>query len=131
MVYDTTQHLSDLVAPFNQQAQHFSIHQYLDKRPVLFKTNHYMNSFLPSTIKIWNALSNEIKQNRSISNFKHFLSTKSPRCKIPPYYLISSRSEDKLLPNCSLPNAHLHSRNIVESPNCLGSLDSHPDWPKL
>ena len=58
-----------------------------------YKTNHYMNSFLPSTIKLWNALINEIKQNPSISNSKHILSTKSPRRKIPLYYLTGSRIE--------------------------------------
>lgn len=83
----------------------------------------YMNSFLSSTIELWNALPNEIKQNPSISNFKHFLSTISSRRTIPLYFLTGIRSEQILHPklrlNCSLLNAHLHSRNIVKSPNYL------------
>ena len=46
-----------------------------------------MNSFLPSQVKLWNALPNEMEQNPSISNLKHFLSTKSLRRKIPPLSL--------------------------------------------
>lgn len=124
MVYETTlQYLSDLVPPFNQQTHHYTARQYLFIRPVLCKTKNYMNYFLPSFFKLWNALSNEIKQYPSISNLKHFLSTKSPRRKNPPYYLIGSQIEQslhtRLLLNCSLLNAHLHPRNIVKSPNCL------------
>ena len=66
-------------------SHHYTTRQYLNIGPVLCKTNHYMNSFLPFTIELWNALPNEMKQNPSRSNFKHFLSTKRPRREIPLY----------------------------------------------
>lgn len=77
-----------------------------------------MNSFLPSTVKLWNALPNEMEQNPSISNLKHFLSTKSLRRKIP--HLSHWQSQrTHFAYKCSLLDANQHSHNIAKSPNCL------------
>ena len=71
--------LSDFVQPFNQYAHYYNTRPYLYIRPVPCKTNHYINSFLPSTIKLQNALPNEIKQNPLIFSINQ-MSQKHSSC---------------------------------------------------
>ena len=111
--------LSDRVPPFNQQGHHNTA---LFIRPVLCNTNHYiwiLLAFYNLTMECFA----QWKQTKSINIKVQTFSSTSFRRKIPPYVLTGSRSEQILHPilrlNCNLLNAHLHSRRIVKSPNCL------------
>ena len=86
-----------------------------------YKTTHYKNSFLPSTISLWNSLPDDVKKNPSISHLKRHLNKniKPP----PPYFLTGSRQvqilHTRLRMNCSSLKYHLFSKNIVDSPLCV------------
>ena len=80
----------------------------------------YYNSFLPSVIRAWNDLSEEVRNSATISTFKCKLNSniKSP----PKYYFhgtqIGQIYHARLRTNCSSLNQHLFSKNIVNSPLC-------------
>ena len=79
MVYGITpQYLSDLVPPQNQDIHNHSTRQKCNIKQVKCRTDYYSNSFIPSTIKLWNELPDSIKQNPSLSNFKRYLNVNNP-----------------------------------------------------
>ena len=86
---------------------------------VLTQTFFY-NSFLPSTIRAWNDLSDDIKAAPSVASFKHQLNKDLRK---PPTFFNSGTRRGQILHarlrmDCSSLNAHLHKKNIVPSPSC-------------
>ena len=57
--------------------------------PMYANTNMFFNSFFPSTIRAWNELSEEIKEENTVSAFKYRLNRnkRSP----PKYYNVGTR----------------------------------------
>ena len=80
----------------------------------------FYNSFIPSTIRAWNDLSDEIKTAPSVASFKYRLNNNLK--KPPKYYDTGSRIGQilhaRLRMECSSLNAHLYRKNIVPSPTC-------------
>ena len=78
------------------------------------------NSFLPSTISVWNSLPDEAKLVDNISDFKMALDINKPRSN-PLFYYGKRRQQvlhTRLRTNCSSLNKHLYDRNLVISPLC-------------
>ena len=83
-------------------------------------TQLYYKSFLPSVTRDWNGLSEETRNSPSLSTFKHHLDaslTKSPK-----FFFDGKRLGQiyhaRLRMRCSSLNAHLYSKNIIDSPLC-------------
>lgn len=84
------------------------------------RTQLYYNSFLPSVIRSWNGLAEDVRNCNSTASFKHRLNT---NLKPPPrYYFVGKRLgqilHTRLRSNCSSLKQHLFSKNIVQSPLC-------------
>ena len=80
----------------------------------------FYNSFLPSTIRAWNELADEIKAAPSVACFKFRLNRNLT--KPPKYYNSGTRQGQiihaRLRMQCSSLNADLYRKNIVPSPSC-------------
>ena len=106
--------LSDLVPP------HVRVRNSNDIQTVHAWTNLYFNSFLPATVRDWNNLPLHVRQSDSLESFKKYLN--SDLTPSPSFYSAGSRLgqvlHTRLRLECSSLNAHLCSRNLVESPLC-------------
>ena len=91
------------------------------------RTNLFFNSSLPSTIRAWNNLSEDIRNANTVTSFKHRLNRNR---QIPAkYFNAGSRIDQILHPRlrmeCSSLNSHLYRKNIVPTPSCeCGSFES-------
>ena len=79
-----------------------------------------ITSFLPSTIRAWNELSDEIKSAPSVASFKFRLN--GDLHKPPKYYNAGSQigqiMHARIRMECSSLSSHLYKKNIVPSPSC-------------
>ena len=84
------------------------------------RTSYYQNSFLPSSVKLWNNLPLEVRNNQSKYSFKHFLNRNL--VKIPKYYNFGCRKSQILLARLRLQSSllkdHLFRKNIIDSNLC-------------
>ncbi|XP_033751862.1 uncharacterized protein LOC117335784 [Pecten maximus] len=121
MIFDLTPpYLSNLLPQRRMDVHQYNTRDADNLNNVFCKTNFYKNSFLPSSIDLWNSLPPDIKNSPSLSNLKKYLHRHSPT--VPPYYSYGKRSDQvhhaRLRMNCSSLNAHLFSRNLIDSPVC-------------
>jgi len=91
------------------------------------RTSLYYNSFIPSSIRLWNWQPDNIRLSPSIQALKYSL--KSNISSKPFYYYTCSRLGQilhcRLRMQCSSLNQHLYRKNIVDSPKCIcGSTES-------
>ena len=91
------------------------------------KTKLYSDYFLPSSIKLWNRLSIDTRNSRSLNIFKERIKTQNSKC--PAHYYSGTRLgqilHTRLRMNSSSLNEHLFIRNLVDSPNCAcGQVES-------
>ena len=88
--------------------------------PIRTRTTQFSNYFLPSTVRSWNLQPHVVKHSTSINSLKLYFKSKVP--KKPLYYYTGTRIGQimhcRLRMQCSSLNAHLFSKNIIESPNC-------------
>ncbi|KAJ8310536.1 hypothetical protein KUTeg_012401 [Tegillarca granosa] len=88
----------------------------------LCRTSSYFNSFLPSTIKLWNELPITIKSATSIASFKSKLKSYFYTSEINPSFNYGSRVEN--IHHCQLRNfssnlkRHLFDHFIENDPSC-------------
>ena len=72
--------------------------------------------------ELWNDLTPEIQQASTLNTFKHLLNRRMRIPPVPPYYFFGPRKlqvlHTRLRTGCSSLNAHLHAKNISDSPNC-------------
>ena len=92
-----------------------------DQIPLIHcNTQLYRDSFLPSTIRDWNALSSSSKNSTTYRSFKGSLLRPRTTCK--PFYNVGNRQgqilHTRLRLGCSSLNYDLHRRSLVESPLC-------------
>ena len=85
------------------------------------RTAFYYNSFLPSTVRDWNALSPTIRNSAILNTFKNrFYNTQGERISLPKYISNVQTTREgqiyhtRLRLECSALNQHLHSKNIIE-----------------
>ena len=99
----------------------------------LSRTNHHFNSFFPSCIRLWNNLTQSIKDSSSLSSFKTALSKHLNPPKIPSYYFIGTRRgqilHTRLRTRCSALKHHLYIRNLEPNPYCpCGQIESNSHY---
>lgn len=117
----TPNYLSDLLPPLVHETTTYNLRNSNHIQTVHANTNLFFNSFIPSTIRAWNSLSDDVKSAPSVASFKFRLNRdlKKP----PRYYNIGTRIGQilhaRLRMECSALNAHLYRKNIVPSPSCL------------
>ena len=86
----------------------------------------YSNSFLPSAIRDWNELPEEIRSAPSLSAFKHKLNR---NIRVPPKFYFTGKRlgqiyHARLRTICSSLNIHLFSKKLTDSPLCAcGSVE--------
>ena len=128
MVYNITPYyFSNLIPMTVSNLSRYNLRNSNDLQTVDARTSQYYHSFLPSTTRDWNSLSEETKQSESVNSFKLLL-TKG-KSTVPDRYYIGSRKAQILLTrirtNCSSLNLDLFVKNITESPLCrCGSIEN-------
>ena len=85
-------------------------------------TNIFYNSFFPSTLRLWNELSESLRNAQSLDIVKRMLLNHYQTTNVPPYYFTDPRKLQVLhtrlrTESNSLKN-HLFSKNSVDSTNC-------------
>ncbi|XP_071149550.1 uncharacterized protein [Mytilus edulis] len=123
----TPDYLSDIIPQ-----QLFNIHNYDTRRTndtqhIKCRTAFYQKSFLPSVIRSWNAIPDDIRLSPSKFTLKSYLNQNVR--KMPNYYFYGDRKGQilhaRLRMDCSNLNEHLFKRNLVESKNCTcGRIES-------
>ena len=87
------------------------------------RTELFANSFIPSSVKIWNDLPLNLRESPTLSNFKSNLLNhcfKAPD--VPKHYLFGNRRlsvlQTRLRNNCSHLNNDLHLNHLRETSDC-------------
>ena len=79
-------------------------------------------SYFPSTIRLWNNLEFEIRNNFTFNQFKYYLNTLKDVHRVPEYFNVGKRKTNiiltKLRNSCSSLNSDLFRVNLVNSPVC-------------
>ena len=122
----TPNYLSSLLPPQAIDQHRYPTRNVQNFTNIHSKTTFYHDSFLPSTIRLWNDLPLETRQCKSISEFKKKISTKSP---VQPYYYSGTRLgqilHTRIRMKCSALNQHLFLCNLIDSPLCTcGKIES-------
>ena len=119
-------YLCSLVPPLIGQVTQYNLRNVNNIRTISCNSQLYYNSFLPSTVRAWNDLPDELRNSETLDIFKHRLnvSIKKP----PKYFCTGQRTlqihHTRLRTKCSSLNNHLFTKNIIEDPSCLcGALE--------
>ena len=115
----TPEYLQSLIPPIIQNTTTYNLRNSSDLRNVHARTNLFCNSFIPSKIRAWNDLSDEIRTVPFVASFKYQLNNN-----LKKYHDTGSRLGQilhaRLRMECSSLNAHHYRKNIVPSPTCSG-----------
>lgn len=116
----TPAYLSDLVPPLVNNSSRYNLRNANDTETVYSRTNLYYNSFLPSVIREWNNLPDEIRNIDTVQNFKKHIN--QPRQTVPKFYYSGNRRmqvlHTRLRTGCSSLNYDLFLKNITDNPLC-------------
>lgn len=122
-------YLTCLVPPSVGRTSSYQLRDANNTRTIHASTQQYYNSFLPSVIRDWNELPENVRDSSSLNAFKSKINA---NLNVPPkYYFIGKRlgqvHHARLRTNCSSLNQHLFSKNIIDSHMCTcGSIeDTH------
>ena len=123
----TPSYLSDLVAGTVSSATRYNLRNSYNIMTIQGRTNSYLSSFLPSTVRNWNNLPPEIAQSDSVASFKYNLNR--GRTHVPKCFYSGNRHEQvlhiRLRIQCSALNHDLFKKNISDIPLCrCGSVDN-------
>ena len=108
----TPDYLRDLVLPLVQEASNYNLRNSDHIQTFHANTNLFYNSFLPSTIRAWNSLPNDVKLSSSVAAFKYRLNMNINK---PPRYFNCGTRMGQILHarlrfDCSSLNAHLYRK---------------------
>ena len=113
-------YLSSLVPPSVGNNFVYSLRNANDLQTLQTNTQLCHNSFLPSAVRLWNDLPDEIQNSNTIASFMRGLSVN--RHSPPVYYNAGKRLgqiyHSRRRTKCSSLNEHLFSRNIIGSSLC-------------
>lgn len=125
----TPVYLHRLLPPRVQQISRYPLRNSDDFSTPISHTVTYSTSFIPSTIRDWNALSQNIKDAQTLNSFK--LKLKGTRNHIQPHFdtiqvsRIGQILHTRLRLRCSSLNQELFQKNLVSSPLCsCGSVET-------
>ena len=114
---DTPDYLNSLVPPQISETHQHNIRISNSTVYLNCRTFYYQNSFLTSSMKLWNNISNDIRLNSSKCCFKRFLERNL--CTKSYYFNFGSRIIfAHLRLKCSSLNDHLFQINIIDSDLC-------------
>ena len=119
--------LSSLVPSTVSNISRYNLRNSNNLQTIYARTTLYYNSFLPSTIRAWNEVPEQVKQSDSVNAFRRFLNKEKSH--IPKHFYVGKRKapilHTRLRTNCSLLNLDLFMRNISDSPLCqCGSVEN-------
>ena len=116
----TPEYLSSLLPPTVGSTVRYPLRNQSNLQTVPARSEQYFNSFLPSTTRSWNRLSEDQKNSQSLAVFKAKLNTNINRP--PAHYYSGSRlgqiHHARLRLKCSSLQQHLHHKKIVDNPLC-------------
>ena len=117
----TPQYLQDTLPQLVQETTRYDLRNFNDIRNPGANINLFFNSFLPSSIRSWNYLPEDIKNSPTVSSSQFRLNRN--RYTPPKYFNVGSRKGQilhaRLRMECSSLNSHLFRKNIVPSPSCI------------
>ena len=124
----TPQYLTDIVPQQLLRVHNYNTRQANNIQNIPCRTTFYQNSFLPSVVRIWNNIPEEIRSNPSKPNLKRYLNQNLT--KIPLYYNYGSRIAQvlhaRLRMNSSSLNEYLFRKNLTDSNLCsCGEIESN------
>ena len=123
----TPEYLSNLLPPLVSDTSPYNLRNPDNIQSVRARTNLFFNSFLPSTIRAWNNLSEDIRNANTVTSFKY---RRNRNRQVPPKYFnagsrIGQILHARLRMECSSLNSHLYCKNIIPTPSCeCGSFES-------
>ena len=116
----TPNYLNNLVPPLVQEVSQYSLRNARNISTLRSYTNLHYDSFLPTAIREWNNLSEEIRNSQTFPIFKSKLYAN--RRRPPSYFNYGPRTlqalQTRLRLECSSLNHHLSKKNIVDSAIC-------------
>ena len=120
-------YLSSLVPQSVSNISRYNLRNSNNLQTIDARTTLYYNSFLPSTVRAWNNVKDEVKQSDSLTTSKGFLS--KDKLLVPKHFNEGHRKvqvlHTRLRINCSSLNLDLFMRNISDSPLCqYGSVEN-------
>ena len=114
-------YLAELIQPHVRDKTSYSLRNADNLRQIHASSRSYYDSFLPSTIREWNKLPDDIKSTPSLLSFKHKL--EKDTSKTPKYYYCGDRISQilhtRLRTGCSALRYYLYSRNLVPDALCF------------
>ena len=120
-------YLSSLVPQSVSNISRYNLRNSNNLQTLDARTSLYYNFFLPSTVRAWNNVNDEVKQSDSLNTFKGFLT--KDKLLVPKHFYVGHRKvqvlHTRLRTNCSSLNLDLFTRNISDSPLCqCGSVEN-------
>ena len=120
-------YLSSLVPSTVSNISRYNLRNSNNLQTIDARTTLYFNSFLPSTVRAWNEVPEEVKLSDSVNAFKRFLN--KDKSHIPKHFYVGKRKAQilhtRLRTNCSSLNLDLFMRNISDTPLCqCGSVEN-------
>ena len=113
-------YLCNMISNPENEALTYNLRNAADILRIPARTSLYYYSFLPSSVREWNSLPENVKQSPTLSEFKRKLDLPDNKSNTLFYY--GSRSLQiyhvRLRTNCSSLNADLFRKRLVESPLC-------------
>ena len=117
----TPEYLSSLVPDNVGNNSTYNLRNARNLNTIQANSQLYFKSFLPSVTRDWNGLSGEIRNSTSLSSFKRHLNFS--RNVLPKFFFDGKRLGQiyhaRLRMRCSPLNAHLFSKNTINSPLCI------------
>ena len=105
----TPEYISDLLPLLVSDTKPYNLRNSDNIQTIRARTNLFFNSFLPSTIRAWNNLSEDIRNANTVTAFKYRLNRNR---QIPPKYFNAGSGIGQILHaqlrmECSSLNSHL------------------------
>ena len=117
------EYLSSIISNEQNLNRRYITRQAPDLPQFRTRTELFVNSFFPSTIKLWNQLPLDVRNSTTLADFKNKISTNVPRSlKQTELYYVGNRFaavlHTRLRLGRSKLNAHLYDIGITQSPKC-------------
>ena len=121
MVHNLTpSYLTSLIPPTVNETSNYNLRNSNDIRTTNASSVQYYSSFLPSAIRGWNSLPEELRNSATVTSFKNRLNQHTSIT--PKYYYTGDRHTQilhtRLRTKCSSLNYDIFIRNLNDSPFC-------------
>lgn len=121
----TPEYLQSLMPPRVHELTRYSLRNNNDFAIPVSRTAIYINSFLPSALRDWNTLDQDVRNSSSLSIFKTRVNSGGTGLNKPPDYFNNIQTSregqiyhTRLRLECSALNQHLFAKNIIDTPLC-------------